>query len=287
MLAIFKRELKMYFLSPIGYVFLSIFLLLTGIFFSFGSLQSANPDFTSFLSSILFLFLLVVPILTMRLFTDEKRMKTDQLLLTSPVKVTGIVFGKYLAAVVFFLIALAVTGLYTIVIIRHGTLQVAQTLGGYFGFILIGACFISIGLFVSSTTDNQVVSAILTFFSMLFLWLLDSLRQALPADVFWGLGFICLLAFGLGFWIYISTKNWPITMIYGGAALIAIVLTFILSKNLYVGVIGRIFDWFSLKKRYNSFSLGILKITDVVYYLTFAGFFVHLTIRGIENQRWK
>ncbi|HUX22285.1 MAG TPA: ABC transporter permease subunit, partial [Spirochaetia bacterium] len=182
MIAILKRELKAYFLTPIGYIFMSLFLLVGGVLFAFGNLVSHSSQYSGFLGSILFMFLLATPILTMRLFTDEMRMKTDQLLLTSPVRITEVVIGKYLAALVVFTITLVITIFYAILISVYGDLDVWQTVGGYIGFFLIGCAFISIGLFVSATTENQVVAAIITFGALLLAYIMDAIQSGVPTD---------------------------------------------------------------------------------------------------------
>ncbi|MCL2319219.1 MAG: ABC transporter permease subunit, partial [Treponema sp.] len=131
MLAIFKREIKAYFLTPIGYLYMGLFLLLTGIFYTFNNLFSQSSQFTGFLGSILFIYLFAIPLLTMRLFSEEKRQKTDQLLLTSPVSITGIVCGKFLAAMAVYCGTLLVTVAYAVVIAVYGDLQTWETLGSY------------------------------------------------------------------------------------------------------------------------------------------------------------
>lgn len=159
MLAIYKRELKAYFQTPIGYIFMSLFLLISGILFTLGNVFEQSPSFAGFLSSILFIFLLAIPILTTRLLSDDLRTKTDQLLLTSPVRITEVVLGKYFAAMTIFFITIALTGFYAMVLSFHGDIDGWETLGSYIGFILLGCSFISIGLFISATTENQMIAA--------------------------------------------------------------------------------------------------------------------------------
>lgn len=176
MLAIFKRELRAYFMSPTGYIFMSLFLLVGGVLFAFGNLVALSSQYTGFLGSILFMFLLAVPVLTMRLFTDEMRMRTDQLLLTSPVRISEIVLGKYLAALVVFAITMVITIFYAVLIAIFGELDAWATVGGYIGFLLVGCAFISIGMFVSATTENQVIAAIVTFAALLLSWIMDAIQ---------------------------------------------------------------------------------------------------------------
>ena len=138
MLAIINKELRSYFASATGYIFMSFFLLISGIFFSITNLLGQNPLYNNVLSSITFIFLFVVPMLTMRLISEETRQKTDQLLLTSPLKVSDIVLGKYFAALLLFLLTLLITVLYPIIFKFYGNVAVGEVLGGYIGFFYLG-----------------------------------------------------------------------------------------------------------------------------------------------------
>jgi len=286
MFAIIKRELKTYFLTPTGYIFLGLFLLITGLFFAFSNIFTYNTSFAPFLSSIVFLFMLCVPILTMRLMTDEKRQNTDQLLLTSPVKIIEIVLGKYFAAVLLFLIALGVTLIYPILISIHGSLDTWETIGAYIGFIFLGCSFISIGLLVSTATENQVVAAIVTFVALLIVWILDFIQQAVPSGKGSGIIFLIVILAILTLWIYFSTKNLLITIFTGIAGAAVFIILFFLKSDIFPGLIGKSLSWISLVSRYNSFSMGILKIDAIIYFITFSGFFNYLTLRLIEKRRW-
>jgi len=286
MLAILKRELRAYFLSPIGYIFMSLFLLVGGVLFAFGNLITLSSQYTGFLGSILFMFLLAVPVLTMRLFTDEMRMRTDQLLLTSPVKIVDIVLGKYLAALLVFVVTLIVTIFYAILVAIYGDLDTWQTVGGYIGFLLVGCSFISVGLFVSATTENQVIAAIVTFSALLLAWIMDAIQSGVPSDQTSGIIFAGVIALGAAAWIYFSTKN----LYLGGGVLlllaIVILLLVILDKGIFLGFIANVLGWFSLLKRYQDFTRGLLRLDSIIYYLSFSGFFLFLTVRLIEKRRW-
>jgi ABC-2 type transport system permease protein len=286
MIAILKRELKAYFLTPIGYIFMSLFLLVGGVLFAFGNLTSHSSQYSGFLGSILFMFLLATPILTMRLFTDELRMKTDQLLLTSPVRITEVVIGKYLAALVVFTITLVITIFYAILISVYGDLDVWKTVGGYIGFFLIGCSFISVGIFVSATTENQVIAAIITFGALLLAYIMDAIQSGVPTDGTSGIIFAVVIVLAVGAWIYFSTRNLIIAGIVLLAGAIIIVLFYLLNKTVYTGFIGNVLAWFSLMTRYQDFTRGLLKLGSIVYYLSFSAFFLFLTVRLIEKRRW-
>jgi len=286
MSAVLKKELKIYFSTPTGYIFMGFFLLISGFFFAVSNLFSASPNYTSVLGNITFIFLVVVPVLTMRLLSEEARTKTDQLLLTSPLKLTEIVLGKYLAAVTVFVVTIAVTILYPIILSLYGDIPVAETLGAYIGFFLLGCSFISIGLFISSLTENQFVAAVVTFAALLLTWVIDWLESALPTDRVAGFVFVLILVGLVGAWIYLTIRNLIISIsatVVGAAAFIAV---YILKPEFYDNAIVRFFKWFSLLSRYQKFTNGLLDLSSIVYYLSFIFVFIFLTIRVLEKRRW-
>lgn len=286
MLAILKRELKTYFLTPVGYIFMGFFLLISGLFFAFGNLFQASPNYNSMLATITFVFMILVPILTMRLLAEETRQKTDQLLLTSPLSVTQIVLGKYLAAVAVFLITIGITFIYPIILSFFGFIALSEIISGYIGFLLLGASFIAVGLFVSSLTENQVVAAVVTFSLLLLFWIIDGLHQFLPNTTTSGIVFIGLLLLGLVWIIYRSTKNLFITILTGTVGVAGIIIGYFINKFLYDGLILKFIDRLSLLKRFEPFVSGNLSLSPIVFFLSFITCFIFLTIQMIEKRRW-
>ena len=189
MLAIFKRELQSYFYSAIGYVFMGCLLIIAGIFFTFGNIMSASSSVGTLFNNITFIFILIVPILTMKLMSDEKKSKTDQLLITSPLSLWSIVGGKFMAACAVFLITLGCTGIYIIILSSYGNVSALEVFANYLGFFLMGCCLIAVGLFMSTLSENQVASAISTFGVFLFLYLLDSIIASMSSVTM--LGWLC------------------------------------------------------------------------------------------------
>jgi ABC-2 type transport system permease protein len=286
MIAILKREIKGYFLSPIGYIYMGFFLLAAGIFFFFSNLYAQSSRFTGFLGSILFVYLFAIPLLTMRLFSEERRQKTDQLLLTSPVTIGAIVLGKFLAAFSVYLMTLLVTVMYVIVIAIFGDLAVWETIGSYMGFIFLGASYIAVGIFISAGTENQLTAALVSFFSLMMIWLIDPISQGVPSDLVSGIVSAAVLVAALCVFIYLNTRNLYIAI---GAALVgAAVITalYFIDQDIYQGFIRKFLSWFSLNKRYENFSMGLLKLDSLVYYISFSGLFLFLTVRLIEKRRW-
>ena len=159
--AIYKRELNAYFASPLGYAYMAVYFLFSGIFFFFFTLGSGTANLANVFSAIAFVLMCILPLLTMRLFAEEKRQKTDQLLLTSPVTLSGLVAAKFLAAFTAF------AGSCVILLVYGGVLSVIATvnwlviIGNFVGLLALGGIFIAVGIFISSLTENQMIAAIL------------------------------------------------------------------------------------------------------------------------------
>ncbi|NMA94665.1 MAG: ABC transporter permease [Clostridiales bacterium] len=286
MLAVFRKEMKTYFSSITGYIFMGFFLLLSGFFVTLSNLLRGNPDYNGVLSSINFVFLFVVPILTMRLMSEEKKQQTDQLLLTSPLNIWDIVLGKYLAAVGVFLMTLLITCIYPIMMSFFGELAWAEIIGGYVGFFLLGCAFISVGLFASSKTDNQVISAVVTFSILLFIWLLDGIQQGIPVGIVYGVVFAGIIVAALAMLTFSATKNKIVGVITGLVGLAIMAIVYFLKPQIYAALIGNVFSWFSLLNRYQGFAMGVLSLSPIIYYITFSLAFLFLTVQGIDKKRW-
>ena len=180
MFAIFKRELKAYFTSPLGYVFLAIFYAFSGLFFYIFSLSVGSTDISSVFLMMFIVLMVFVPLLTKRLLSEDKKQKTDQLILTAPVSLLSIVMGKFLAAYAIFAIGVAVMPVYGFVMSTFATVSWLPIWGNTVGLLLLGGIFVSIGLFISSLTENQMIAAIGGFFINLMILLMNTLKSALP-----------------------------------------------------------------------------------------------------------
>ena len=180
--AIFRREMGAFFTSGIAYVFLAGFALFSGLFFSLSVVGSGMSDMSPMFGSMFLIVVFLIPILTMRLLSEEKKNRTDQGLLTAPVSLTSIVLGKYFAALALFIIAESVVFIYSIIIALCGQVVWSTLLGNYFAMLFLGAAFIAIGLFISSLTENQMASAVIGIFVLFMLYLMDSLAVNIPVE---------------------------------------------------------------------------------------------------------
>lgn len=182
MLAVFKKEMRSYFTGVIGYAFLVIYLALAGAILCYTTLFSMSADVTNFYSYLLILTAIVLPLLTMKSFSEERKAKTEQLLMTSPVSITGIVFGKFLAAYVMYAGCIVINTLYSLVLLNYAELKLAVLFGNLVAMLLIGMAFIAIGLFVSSLTENQLAAAIGTMAIILVFLLIGLISSLLPSS---------------------------------------------------------------------------------------------------------
>lgn len=169
MFAIYKKEMRNYFTTPLGYVFLAVFLAVSGFLFAFSTFQSQTSDISGYFQLMIFGYIVIIPVLTMRSFSEERRSRTEQMLLTAPVSISGMVFAKFLAAFTMFAGTVAISCLYYLPLFKYGEPNVAKAFGCLIAMLLIGMCFISIGLFVSSLTESAVTASLGTMAILLVL----------------------------------------------------------------------------------------------------------------------
>jgi ABC-2 type transport system permease protein len=181
--AIYRREIGAFFTSGVAYVFLSVFTLLSGIFFFFGVIGSGTTETSPMFSSMFTIVLFLIPILTMKLLSEEKKNRTDQGLLTAPVGLWSIVLGKYFAALTLFVIAESVVFIYSIILAYLGDVVWSTLLGNYFAMLFLGSAFIAVGLFISSLTENQMASAVASMLALFVLYLFDSLASNISNEI--------------------------------------------------------------------------------------------------------
>lgn len=286
MAAIFKREMKMYFSSMIGYVFTAFFVLVTAIYFSLQNILSLSPQFENVFNSVIMMFLILAPILTMRLLSEETKQKTDQLLLTSPVSVVGIVLGKFFAAVTVFIIALVITMLFPLILSFYGSIAVAQIIGSYIGFFLLGSSFIAVGLWISSITDNQIVSAVATFAAVFLLLMVETIVSSASGNLTFSFIFALIIALLIATYFYSNTKDWSVGVIVFIVEAAVLAILYLKKPGVFYGLAGNFASMFAVLTRYNNFAMGILDLGSVVYFISFIGVFLYFTVRVIEKRRW-
>ncbi len=193
MIAIFLKEFKSYFYSPIAYVLIGFFTVLCSVFFV-PVLASQSGEFNGTLNTMGTFLVFVIPILTMRIIAEDRKNGTDVMLITSPVSIFNIVAGKFLATYAVFLVTMGISFIYPAILVVFGAKITVQLIGGYIGFMLLGGAFISVGVFASSLTENQIIAAIISFVSLLIMWIADSLKLILGGSFSKLLGWFSLLS---------------------------------------------------------------------------------------------
>lgn len=288
MRAILKREFRSYFNSMIGYAFAGFLLLVVGIMFSWISMYNKDPfiGYSLQYSYVTVVFMILVPMITMRTFAEERRTKTDQLLLTSPVSVTGIVLGKYLALLGVLLIPLLIICVYPIILTQFGEVYFAVSYISILGFFLMGMAYMAVGMFVSSLTENQIISAVGTFAVLLLSFMMKSLVKIVSSSAEMSFG-VLLVVFALAAWaLYHQTRSWIAAVVAGGVLEAATIILYIVNDGLFDGLLKNIMLHLSLNSYYDYFVGGYFELKAVVFYLTVAGFFVFLTVQSIQKRRW-
>lgn len=286
MTAIYKRELRSYLTSMIGYIFIFFILLLTGIYFSAYQLGAAYPKFEYTLSALTFVFLISVPILTMRILAEERKQKTDQLLLTSPVSVEKIVMGKYLALVTIFAIPMAIICFYPLLMTKFGTVSLGMAYTAILGFFLLGCANLAVGVFISSLTESQVIAAVLTFILLFAFYMMNGISSffsegALSTCITFG-----LLILAAAIIIYTMIKNLLISAVVCVAGEAVLAVLYVVNSEFFAGGTQKVLQVFNISGHFDNFANGIFDIKGVVYFLSVVAVCVFLTIQSIVKRRW-
>lgn len=191
--AIFRREFKSYFQSPIGYICLAVFWVISGWSFYASSIMTATADLRSVFNTMGTISIFVIPIITMRLFSEEKRQKTEQALLTAPVSLWGIVMGKFLSAFCIYALGVSISLVYAVTLAALAAVEWAVVIGMVAGMLLMGGAMIAIGMLVSSFTENQIVAAVASFAAMLLISIIEFLPQLIKVN--WLKNIVAALSF--------------------------------------------------------------------------------------------
>ena len=287
MKAIYKRELRSYFTSMTGYLFIAVITAFTGIYFMAINLFGGYPRFSEALSSTLPVFMFAIPVLTMRCLADEKRSRTDQLLLTSPVSLTGIVMGKYLAMVTVFAIPVLLFCLCPAIIMANGTGYPLSDYTSLLAFFLLGCAFIAIGMFISSLTESQVIASVCTFGVLFAIYLWPSVVGYVPTTAFASLvGFLGLTVL-LCALLWNMTHNALLTAGLGVAGAGAVFVLYLTRSTALAGTFPAMLGVFSLREVFSNFArYSVFDLGGLVLYLSVAFVFIFLTVQTLQKRRW-
>lgn len=287
MLAIYKRELKSYFHSMTGCVFIAFLVMFTGIYFMAYNLNAGYPYFSYTLSGSLIVFLVGIPLLTMRSFSEERKTKTDQLLLTAPVSLTKVVLGKYFAMVTVLAVPNVIFCLFPLLIKLQGTAYLLVDYSSIAVFFLLGCVYLAIGMFMSSLTESQIIAFISTLGILLLLYLWDGILSFLPGSALSGMIGILLILTLIVVYIYHMTKNWMLAAGIEAVGIAAALIVYFVKSSLYENLLTKLLGRLALADVFmNISSSNIVDVSGLLLYVSILIIFVFLTIQTIQKRRW-
>ena len=284
--AIFRHELRNYFHSLTAYVFGAFLLAVVGLGSVLYNLQAAVSNFEFVLSFASIIFVVIVPILTMRTLAEERRQRTDQLLYSLPITTTQVVLGKYLALLVVYLIPLAVISLYPLLFSRFGEVYLPTSYGSLFAFFLMGAALLAVGMFLSSLTDNQGFAAGIGIAAILLNYYSVSLAEYTSSTAMGSLIALYVIALLLGVVIRGLTRNENLAYGVAFVLIAALSVAYFVNSTAFEGLLPDIMTKLSLFRQFNSFVNGAFDLTAIVYYVSVMGFFLFLSVQSMEKRRY-
>lgn len=287
MLAIYKRELKSYFQSMVGPVFVAFLIAFTGIYFMAYNMTAGYPYFSYTLSGSLIVFIVGIPLITMRSFSEERKNKTDQMLLTAPVSLGEVVLGKYLAMATVIAMPNVIFCVFPLIIKSQGTAYLTVDYLSILVFFLLGCVYAAIGMFLSALTEIQIIAFISTFGVLLLLYLWDGILSMLPSSAVSGLAGVLILLTAVAVYIWRMTDNMVLS---GGIELIGVIagiVIYIVKSEVYENLLSNLLGKLAIANVFTGItSNNIVDITGIALYLSLIAVFVFLTVQAVQKRRW-
>jgi len=283
---IYDREFNSYFHSLYGYVFTAFVVLVAGIYVSGDCLRGGSANFAGVVGSMSFIYLIIIPILTMRVFAEERRQKTEQLLYALPVSMGEVVIGKYLALISVLAVPTVIMAFYPPILAFFGDVDLLGAYCALIGYYLCGCALCAVGMFLSSLADNQAVAAGMCFVAMLLLFFLSSLANLVSASASATLLAAAVLLALLGLLTYTLTRSKKAAIAIAGFLEALLLVSYLLFKDRFTGVFPAVMKKLSVFDRYYVFLDGIFDLTSLVYILSFIAIFLLLSTLSMEKRRW-
>ncbi|MDK2807785.1 MAG: gliding motility-associated transport system permease protein gldG [Clostridiales bacterium] len=268
----------------IGFVFMAFFLAILGIYTVAYNLVNAYSNFEYVLNSLSFVLILLVPIITMRVIAEEKKQKTEQLLYTAPISVEKIVLGKFFAVLTLFLIPMAISMCYPLILRQFGTINFATAYGGILGFSLMGATYIALGVFISSLTESQVIAAVISFLAFLLTDLMPAIANILPSDKVTCVVVLYVIILLVAWMLYFMMHSFKVSLAFSVVFAGGLTALYFLKSSLFDGLLVRMCNGISIMSRFDNFKIGIIDVTALCYYGSIIVFFLFLTIVLIKQS---
>jgi len=284
--AIFQRELRSLFSNLTGYIFIVFVLVFAGIYVMANNLSGGYPNFEYALGSMTMVYLIGIPVLTMRVIAEERHQKTDQLLYSMPVSMPQVVIGKYLALCVTLLVPLCIMALYPVFLSFYGSVNFGIAYAALFAFFLMGCALIAIGMFISSLTDNQVVAAVLCLIVMLLTYYMSTLSGYVSEDATASFIAFSVLLLLVGLFCWFFTKSLLLSGLLFVVLEAGLSCLLIFKEAVLQNRFPLLMEELSLFERFYVFIDGVFDVTAIVYFLSVIVVFVFLTIQSMEKRRW-
>jgi len=286
MIAVLKHELRMYFHSLTAYVFGAFLLVFVGIGSMLYNIQAAVSNFEFVLSFGSLVFVVIVPILTMRVIAEERKQKTDQLLYSLPITTTQVIVGKYLSLLTVFLIPLCLISVYPLIFSKFGDVYLLTAYGSILAFFIMGSALIAIGVFISSLTENQGFAAGIGIAVILLNYYSVKLSEYVSSTATGSAIAMCVIVIALAAVIRHLTKNSNLAYGFSLIFIAGIMITYLVDMTKLEGLLPKIMKALSLFERFNAFVNGVFDMTAIVYYLTVIVFFLFLSVQSLEKRRY-
>jgi len=286
MKAVFKHELSTLFTTMTGYVAIAFTLVFAGIYTVLICLINALPEYEYVFGSTGFIFMVVVPILTMRSMAEERKQRTDQLLYSLPISMTKIVLGKFLALMVVLLVTALIMLVYPLLLAKYGMVNFTASASGAFAFVLMGGAYLSIGVFISCLTENQLIAAGVSFVVLLVNYYLPSIASMIDSTAIVSLGAFCAIALLIGVVVYLVTKNIYAGVLSGLALVMICVILYAENNQLFAGLFPAFLKKLSINEYYNDFMYQSFNIPNLIFFLSVSAIFLYLSIQSLERRRW-
>ena len=286
MTAIYRRELGSYFHGMTAYVFIAFLLVFSGIYTMIYNLNAGYPNFEYVLQAMSIIFLIAIPVLTMRVVAEERRQKTDQLLYALPLGMTRVVLGKYLAMLTVVAIPCAIMGLYPLLLSTFGSVFLPTAYGTLVGFFLLSATLAAIGLFISSLTENQAVAAGLCFGVMLLLFFMADLSDLVPDSTGASLAALLVTVLAAAGLVRLFTRSTPAALVVAIAGEAGLFVAYLTASDAFAGLFGKLADGLSVFERFYVFANGVFDLTAVLYFLSVIAITLFLAVQSMEKRRW-
>ena len=286
MKAVFRHELSSAFTSLTAYVFGGFVLLFTGIYTMAYNLKGGYANFEYVLGSMSFVFLIIVPILTMRVLAEERHQKTDQLLYSLPLTMTQVVLGKFAALAAVFLAPVLVICMYPLILSAFGNVNLGAAYGAAAGFFGLGCALIAIGVYISAVTESQAVAAGLCFVVMLLNYFIGDLSAFLPTTAYASLLTLAVAALVVCWLAYRMTQSGFAALILAAALEGGIIGAYLLDAGSFEGLVPNLVARLSLFERFYTLVNGVFDLSTLVYYGSVAAVFLFLAVQAMEKRRW-